>query len=203
MELLYKENIGTTEIAVAKIQYNNTNEIYKYLNDNEKILLQSFKSEKRKNEFLSIRKLIQHLYNNKFKIKYKNNGSPIINGNKYISISHSDFFVALAISNHKIGIDIEQKREIFYKVKNKFIGKENINNKKNIIDFLTIIWTVKESIYKKKQITGLSFKNNIFVNDFEISDEFYIFSDLLINNKKYKEKSKVKKIQDHFLAITL
>ena len=141
------------------------------LTKNCKKRLEVIKSPHKRKQFLSVRSLIKlndveltDLYYDKF-------GAPHLKSKKYISISHTNNFSAIAISNNPVGVDIEHYREKIKKIKHKFINHAetkliDINSLRD----LTVVWSVKESIYKLYKKQGLSFKNNINIKS--VSDDF-------------------------------
>ncbi len=91
---------------------------------------------------------------------------PQLHSDLSISISHSNFMVAVVFSSiSKIGIDIELKDTKIVNVKDKFLNEsEKLNAEyETNIDYLTKIWTAKESIYKALGIKGISFSDNIII----------------------------------------
>lgn len=85
------------------------------------------------------------------------------NPNFHFSISHTREFIAIAISNKQIGIDIEQERKYKKELVDRFFHPkeaEYLNSLSNISqqnkDF-TKIWTLKESYVK---CTGKGIANN-------------------------------------------
>ena len=67
-----------------------------------------FKSTSRQREWLATRALLCHTPYKEQKILYRSNGQPYLTDNyRYISISHTREYVAIAISEEPIGIDIE------------------------------------------------------------------------------------------------
>ena len=120
------------------------------------------KSLQRKNEFIGVRQLRNQLIPNK-PILYNSNGKPFVNKcENHISVSHSLKNICLAISKSPLGIDIEGIDERVLRIKTKYV---NIEDKKhyqyNSVEDLTILWTIKECLYKLNDIKGLSFKNDI------------------------------------------
>ena len=120
------------------------------------------KSLQRKNEFIGVRQLRNQLIPNK-PILYNSNGKPLVNKcENHISVSHSSKNICLAISKSPLGIDIEGIDERVLRIKTKYV---NIEDKKhyqyNSVEDLTILWTIKECLYKLYDIKGLSFKNDI------------------------------------------
>jgi len=102
-------------------------------------------------------------------ILFKNEqGKPFLNNGEYISISHADNYVGLAISKHPIGIDIEKTSDKLTRIISKFLNK-NEKNLPNQLDGkqLLHIWTAKESIYKLMGIRGLRFREDIEITELD------------------------------------
>jgi phosphopantetheinyl transferase len=133
------------------------------------------KSELHQRAFLSVRKLLQEKGYTDFDLEYDEFGKPHLKDGKHISISHSHDFAAIIISDQKAGIDIELQREKIIKIADKFLLSEfdflDKENKENYIKKLTVIWGVKESIFKICNEIGISFKNHILAKSFEINDK--------------------------------
>ena len=136
------------------------------LNDYDSKILKSKKTDLHVEQFLSIRKLLE-LENTNFKIKYDKSGRPSINSKLNISISHSKEVAGIVLSNSsKMGIDIQTTESKILKIKNKFLNDlDSLNTEyKSDINYLIMIWTAKESIYKAIGIKGISFSENIVIN---------------------------------------
>ena len=128
-------------------------------NDIEFQEFNSFKSEKRKYEFYFTRILWQSFGQNEI-IKYKSTGKPKIDGG-YISISHSHNQVAIAFSSiQEVGLDLEMVSKKVEIIKLKYL---HANEKYASLKDLTIIWTIKEAIYKLFDFETLFFKEHIEV----------------------------------------
>ncbi len=81
------------------------------------------KGKKSKEYFLAVRKLLEN-EDPELTIDYDLKGKPFLNKQKGISISHSNEMVAIGISNEiDFGIDIQYKTDKIFKIKNKFISK--------------------------------------------------------------------------------
>ena len=145
------------------------------LNEKSLLRLNGMKSELHQRAFLSVRKLLQEAGYTDFDLHYDASGKPHLFDNKYISITHSHKFSAIIISHQKAGIDIELQREKIIGIANKFVNDNELVQLKtlNFSDFikkLTVKWGAKEAIFKIKNQAGISFKNHIQVDEFEIND---------------------------------
>ena len=76
--------------------------------------------------------------------------------------------VAVVFSNYsKTGIDIELKKSKTLNVQDKFLNEfeKQKNEYQPDLDYLTMIWTAKESIYKALGIKGVSFSDDIIIKN--------------------------------------
>lgn len=126
----------------------------------------SMKSEMHQRGFLSVRCLLKTFGYEDIDLSYDESGKPYLKDGKHISITHSFNFSAIIISNSIIGIDIEKQRDKINIIAHKFIDYEfnYLNeNTSNFIKQLTVIWCIKESLYKLFATPGLSFKQHCLV----------------------------------------
>ena len=131
------------------------------------------KSEKHQCGFLSVRYLLKELGYTDVELHYDENGKPYLNDGNYISITHSFTFSAIIISKNRVGIDIEKQRNKIQLIANKFVDYEFQYLDKESEDYiqkLTIIWCIKESLYKLFATPGLSFKQHTLVIPFTFQD---------------------------------
>jgi phosphopantetheinyl transferase len=143
------------------------------LNNSSQKRINSMKSESHQKGFLAVRMLLQHLGYNDFDLEYDAKGKPYLKDDKYISISHSHEFSAIAVSTHSIGIDLEMVKEKTLKIASRFMDVSHLENLSDIekIQKATVIWGIKESIFKIKSIEGISFTNHIFEKKFNLEDK--------------------------------
>ncbi|MBG6186468.1 4'-phosphopantetheinyl transferase family protein [Flavobacterium sp. CAN_S2] len=147
-------------------------ELYKQvvLNESNQIRLNGMKSEMHQRAFLSVRKLLQQVGYTDFDLYYDVFGKPHLNDGKFISITHSHNFSAIIISDETVGIDIELQRDKITRIADKFCDSEfqflDLDSDEYIRK-LTVIWGVKEAIFKIRNEKGISFKNHIRVCDFD------------------------------------
>ncbi len=142
------------------------------LNDLNLIRLQTMKSEQHKRGFLSVRKLLQHSGYNDFDLFYTPDGKPNLKDGKHISISHSHEFSAIIISNEITGIDLELCKDKVLRIAKKFMDVSHLDelSEAEKIKKATIIWGVKESVFKIKNQKGISFPDHIFESPFGLED---------------------------------
>jgi len=134
----------------------------------EKIIINKIKTVKRKTEIYCVRYILQNILNCKKIISYNNNAKPIIDKKNKISISHSNNFIAVYLSNKDIGIDIEKISEKSLRVKEKFISNSEISLLKKYDDkamYCTLFWSVKETVFKLFSDKHLAFIENIKIQN--------------------------------------
>ncbi|CAM3904008.1 4'-phosphopantetheinyl transferase superfamily protein [Flavobacterium sinopsychrotolerans] len=144
------------------------------LNDSNRLRLDGMKSEMHQRAFLSVRKLLQEAGHTDLDLYYDEFGKPHLHGEKHISITHSHEFSAIIISDETVGIDIELQRDKITRIADKFCDSEfqflDLDSDE-YIKKLTVIWGVKEAIFKIRNEKGISFKNHIRVCDFDLESE--------------------------------
>ena len=154
-------------------------------NPNSEKRVNSMKSESHKKGFLSVRMLLQHIGYDDFNLFYDKFGKPHLTDGNHISISHSHSFSAIAISSNPIGLDVEQVKEKILKIASRYMDVAHLENLSEFekMKKATVIWGIKESIFKIKNTEGISFRNHIFEQDFSYEDK-KATATLKYNNKE-------------------
>ena len=134
-------------------------------------ILAKRKNSKKALEFLCSRLLLRLCKLDPNDLSYNEFGAPILKSGKFVSISHCKNYVTLLLSNQSCGVDIETKRKQILNIKHKFLNQTDLNNisMENISD-ITLIWTLKEAIYKLCQYPGINFKDQIFISTIDIKN---------------------------------
>ncbi len=124
----------------------------------------SFKSLKRREEFVATRILRHEIFGFNH-IKYNEVGAPYIEEEGFISISHADGIVGIALNKyHEISLDLETVSDQAIRLRDKFLS-ENERKKLNIDSPLemTKTWSLKEVLYKLSGKKGLHFKDQLLL----------------------------------------
>jgi phosphopantetheinyl transferase len=135
--------------------------------------LEGMKSESHQRGFLSVRRLLMEAGYSDFDLYYDEFGKPHLKDGKHISISHSHSFSVIVLSDVNVGADLEILKEKALKLAPRFMDilhLENISHNDQIKK-ATVIWGIKECIFKIKNIIGISFQDHIFENDFALNDK--------------------------------
>jgi 4'-phosphopantetheinyl transferase len=131
------------------------------------------KSNLHQRGFLSVRHLLRDFGYTDQDLYYDDTGKPHLKDGKHISITHSFTFSGVIISDDKVGIDIEKQRDKIRIIANKFVDYEFNYLNENAEDYirkLTVIWGVKESLYKLFATPGMLFKAHFLVIPFMLED---------------------------------
>ena len=144
------------------------------LDNDEKKKYNGFKSTSRKLEFLSVRALLSELIGNESRIVYNKNNKPFLkDGSRFISISHSHKLTAILLSSdEKVGIDLEYMSTNIAAIAFKFLNrKEKVTKSVEERTYhLYIHWCAKEALYKICDKEGISIRNNITIEPFNIQE---------------------------------
>jgi phosphopantetheinyl transferase len=192
------------------------------LKDSSLARLETMKSESHQKGFLAVRMLLQHIDYSDFDLFYDEFGKPhlkpdfenlsqhenskkllpkALEGNNFISISHSNDFSAIVISDSKVGLDLEQQKEKTLRIAKRFMDVWHLENLSEIekIKKATVVWGIKESIFKIKNEKGISFPNHIFEDDFSFEDK-KATATLKFNNKEETFQIQFDSVEDYIFV---
>ncbi|MBO3117879.1 4'-phosphopantetheinyl transferase superfamily protein [Winogradskyella sp. DF17] len=172
------------------------------LKPNSKARVLSMKSEIHQRGFLSVRHLLREFGYTDQDLYYDDYGKPHLKDGNYISITHSFEFSGVIVSNQPVGIDIEKQRPKIGRIASKFIEYETDYLKPESPTYvrdLTVIWAIKESLYKLFATPGMLFKEHFLVIPFMLEDnETVAWIDY--NSKKYRHKTAFIEFEDFTCA---
>lgn len=154
-------------------------------------------------EYLMIRKMLKMELPN-HKILYKTIGQPyLFPKDYYISITHSFPFASLAISKKRIGIDLEKIMPKILRVKHKFLHSSEIEWTENDdeVAFLTVIWVIKEALYKLHPSKYWSLKKYYQVEQFSLDELSEIKCKVFDDDFEDTYIASVIRIEDFYFAI--
>jgi 4'-phosphopantetheinyl transferase len=144
------------------------------LSADDKKKYKSFRSNSRKQEFLSVRALLQELLGKEARIVYNKNNKPFLkDGSHFISISHSHNLTAIILSTkEKVGIDLEFMSNNITAFAFKFLNRrEKVTKDRELRRYhLYLHWCAKESLYKICDKEGISLRRDITIEPFEVKE---------------------------------
>ena len=162
------------------------------------------KSEMHQRGFLSVRHLLHSFGYTDEDLYYDEFGKPHLKDGKYISITHSFTFSGVVVSDQKVGIDIEKRREKIGIIAHKFVDYEFDYLEKEAEDYirkLTVIWCVKESLYKLFAMQGMLFRQHFMVIPFMLEDKETV-SWIDFKERKYRYQAQFLEFEGFACAYT-
>ena len=177
------------------------------LKDSSLARLEGMKSESHQKGFLAVRMILQHLEYTDFDLLYDEFGKPHLKPqgcsikDLELSISHSHDFSAIVISEQKVGLDLEQLKNKILKIAPRFMDISHLENlsTEEKIKKATVIWGIKESIFKLKNEVGISFSDHISENASTFDDKITTAT-LKSNNKEEKFKIQFEQEEDYIFV---
>lgn len=167
--------------------------------------LKQTKSLARRREKLSVRALLNELFDGKVYLGHHDNGRPFLQNSLIeISISHTNRYVCvLTHPEESVGVDIESLERSFSAVEKKALSLEEIENlsdkSRNL--HLAIHWSVKEAVYKRMSLSDVDFSKQIEIKKFTPRDNGEL--DVLFISKDGQEQEfevSYEVFDDHILA---
>jgi phosphopantetheinyl transferase len=206
MPLVYQQNINeTAKIGVWQIK------------ENEQFFLEQVSAQK---EISHPHKLLQHLAGRFILktldpdfpvelIKVSSSGKPYIeNENFHFSISHCGNYAAAIISKSEhVGIDIENPDQRIEKIKNKFTSEKEFELLSSIdysaAEKLTIIWSIKEAMFKWYGKGLIDFKKHLCIEGVQINNGTVISNCFFRKNNEVQIIAKSVMIEDNILSYVI
>ncbi len=154
-------------------------------------------------EYLMIRQMLKMLKPD-HKILYKTIGQPyLFPKDAFISISHSYPFAALAISQKRVGIDMERIQPKIVRVKHKFLNDAELSwtETEDEVELLTVIWAVKEALYKLHLSKLWSLKKHYQVDEFSLDQLSNLKCRVFDHDFEDCYTARVIKMEDYYFAV--
>lgn len=135
--------------------------------------VEGMKAEGHQKGFLSVRRLLMEAGYSDFDLYYDEFGKPHLNDGKHISISHSNDFSVIVLSDVNIGADLEILKDKTLILAPRYMDVSHLENLDPTDELIkaTVVWGIKESVFKIKNEVGISFKDHIFEDDFNLADK--------------------------------
>lgn len=160
---------------------------------------------KQAREYLGLRACLKKL-DLDYDVNYDERGKPFLPTNKEISITHSYGLVSVGVSEYNIGIDIELARpKKILNIKHKFARPDESCwiPKDNEIEYLHVIWGMKEGLYKLNGGNLWNFLNHYRVEEFELVENNQIICWISDEIKSRKYHAFYKMIGEYYLVWVL
>ena len=175
-------------------------------NEDERKMFAKFAAESRKKEWLATRILLKEITGTWQNISYLDNGKPYLrNESTDISISHTPGYAAVSLRKEgPAGIDIQQKTEKILRIKDRFLSPAEAQHYTEIDqdqDWLHLVWSAKEALYKIYGDNKLIFKTDIEIStNFELGANGKVSANVLYNERRDQYVLNYEKIEDCLLV---
>lgn len=144
------------------------------LNNIQRLRYDQFHHQKRREEWLASRLLLQAIGFN-HPISYLDNGKPVVNDEIHFSLSHCLPYVAVLVSSRPCGLDIQKAEEKMMRIKDKFCHQEewaSASASASPLDYVSLLWSAKEALFKVYG-ENLIFKEQLRIAQFDLDDELF------------------------------
>lgn len=196
-------------LAHCMVDYHNYENLYREIADSSYQFDDYFRSMNnlnRKFEWLTIRKLLLEM-GEENDILYDEHGKPHFKeGEKHLSISHSQERVAVSIHGEKQhGIDLQLINPKIVNIRDKFLCKEEVDGlETNSTLELTIYWSMKEALFKLYGKKDIFLKANLLIEDLKKEGDLYSAIGKITNVAEPMQlKMQARILHDYILAYTL
>ena len=166
MNIIQTINSNAVFIDLMEMDENDYEKYVSVLTDFEIQKLESINHPLKKLEFAASRFLKHHRFENKL-INYDETGAPLVDNGPFISLSHTKKHVALAFCDEfRIGVDIETISEKSILTQRRFITeKEKQLFKTSDSHDMTLLWSLKETMYKLSDRNELLFQQHLLIEE--------------------------------------
>lgn len=128
-----------------------------------------FSTPHRRQEWLSVRLLLQTLLGAPAPVSYLSSGKPVLaDGSRHISISHTRGYVAVILGSTPVGIDIEQYGPRVHRVASRFMRPDEVPMPYQGDDTWSLLlhWSAKEVMFKCLDTPEVDFREHLRILPF-------------------------------------
>lgn len=162
------------------------------LPESEMLTLEDKKTDRRKQEWLACRILLQEMIYSEPLISYDKNRKPHIkDSNKQLSMTHSGDYACVYVGDDKpVGVDLQQMKPSISKGSDYFLNDaEQLWADLDDNVHLHLIWCAKEAAFKYAGDADLDLKKHIITNPFHSNQNGFI--EVSIQKQQRNESLKV------------
>lgn len=172
----------------------------------ELVALEEKKTDRRKQEWLACRALLQQMTGSPPIIRYDINRKPRIqDSSQQLSMSHSGEYASVYLhKTNAVGVDIQQVKPSISKGADYFLNddeKPRVDLDNNLL--LHLIWSAKESVFKYAGDTDLDLKKHIITNSFNSNQNGTIEVSILKGNMTENILVQFETFEDYVLTWTV
>ena len=139
----------------------------------EEATYRSFRNDRRRKEWLTVRILLRELIGDKAEIRYLESGKPYLSDrSKCISITHTIGYVGIRLATHPVALDMEYKSDRVLHLIPRFVDEQEMKyiEQGNETVSALIIWRAKETLFKLFDFADIQFDKDLCVSNLRASD---------------------------------
>lgn len=126
-----------------------------------------FQNERRRAEHLAWRRIVRRELGRNVSISYNEVGAPVVDTpNTYISVAHGAGCVVVAISDSRIGVDVESQERDFTKAGSRYMSDEEMALSVEQ-SWPAKVWTAKEALYKLYGKRGIELQTDLRITAYD------------------------------------
>lgn len=170
MPLILRKKINECDVVLWRID-ESSDELAALCEWKDREYAQRFGTDKRKCEWLAWRAALKEISPDA-EVEYKKSGAPFLKAGGYISVSHSQGYVAVALYGvAPCGIDIENRNRDFSRAVPRIATSQEREAVSEAglegTEANAVLWCAKEAFYKWADEEGVDFKSEILIQDIE------------------------------------
>lgn len=132
--------------------------------------LHETRSKFKRMEIIATRMLFPQLGITDDQVCYNDNGKPLL-ADGHISITHSGPWVAVALADSPVGVDIERYRDKVVHLASRFCAdEEQPSEGEDDLKYFTAVWCAKEALFKMNGRNGVDFIKHLHVSPFKFDE---------------------------------
>lgn len=136
--------------------------------------VQRFQSLQRRREWLTARLLLHTLTGRFPVVSYHPSGRPYLSDDSLqLSISHTKDYVAVILSPHTVGIDIERVSRRVERVASRFVRDDEClsSYQGDHLYSLLLHWSAKETLFKCLDAAEVDFRHHLRIHPFQLQEQ--------------------------------
>lgn len=156
----------------------------------EKATFEAFRNDRRRKEWLTVRVLLGELAGLDVSIDYMESGKPFLRGSKlFISITHTIGYVGVRLGIQPVALDMEYMSNRIIRLIPRFVSSREMRyiDDDNQVTTALIIWSAKETLFKRFDISDVLFDSHLFVRSLVVNGCEGVFTGCVDKDGFYAE----------------
>lgn len=150
----------------------------------------SFRNDRRRKEWMTVRILLRELIGPEPSIEYMESGKPFLRGSKmFISITHTIGYVGVRLGIQPVALDMEYMSNRVLNLIPRFVSpKEMVYiSEENKVTTALLTWSAKETLFKRFDISDVLFDEHLSVRSLYVNGRNGVFTGCVNKEEFYAE----------------